>query len=102
MQMILSGEPIDAAAALRAGLVSEVVPPELLLDRAIEIATRIAGHSLIALRAAKRAVLHSTESSLGAGLDFEREALRKPFASEDRREGMAAFLERRPPVFRNR
>jgi len=100
MQMILSGEMIDAGTALRAGLVSEVVAEDLLLGRAIQIAEGIARHSPIALRAAKRAVLQSFETSLSAGLAYEREGLRHPFGSADRKEGMAAFLERRAPVFR--
>jgi len=96
MQMILNGEMIDAGTALRAGLVSE----DLLLGRAIQIAEGIAQHSPIALRAAKRAVLQSFETSLSAGLAYEREGLRHPFGSADRKEGMAAFLERRAPLFR--
>lgn len=102
MQMILSGDMIDAATALRAGLVSEIVPESLMIDRAVQIAGTIARNSPIALRAAKRAVLQSFETSLSAGLAYEREALRYPFGSEDRREGMAAFLERRAPAFRGR
>ncbi len=102
MQMILSGQKIDAATARRAGLVSEVVPHDQLLERAVAVASEIAAHSIIALRSAKRAVLQSFETSLSAGLNYEREALRLPFASEDRKEGMAAFLERRAPSFRGR
>jgi enoyl-CoA hydratase len=99
MQMILTGEPIDAETALRAGLVSEVVPGDRLQERAVEIARVIAGHSSVALRTAKKAVLQAFEISLADGLKVEREIFREPFASEERREGMAAFLERRPARF---
>lgn len=102
MQMILGGQTIDAATALRTGLVSEVVAHDALLERALAIAAGIAAHSAIALKSAKKAVLQSFEMGLSAGLAYEREALRLPFASEDRKEGMAAFLERRPPSFKGR
>lgn len=102
MQMILTGEPIDADTALRAGLVSEVVPAERLLERSIEIAASVARHSAVALRTAKKAVLHAFESTLAEGLVVEREIFREPFASEDRQEGMASFLERRPACFQHR
>lgn len=96
MQMILSGEPMDAATALRCGLVSEVVPPDLLVERALEIASSIARHSPVALRTAKKAVLQSFETSLSAGLEFERALMREPFSSPQREALMAAFLERKP------
>jgi enoyl-CoA hydratase len=102
MQMILTGEPIDAAKALRAGLVSEVVPTAHAVERAVEVARLIARHSAIATRTAKRAVLHAFQSALDEGLAFERATFAEAFASEDRREGMAAFLERRPPRFSGR
>ena len=102
MQMILTGEPIDAATALRAGLVAEVVPAAAAVDRAIEVAVLIARRSPIATRAAKRSVLQAFEASLTEGLAFERETFARTFASEDRREGMAAFLERREPRFTGR
>jgi len=95
MQMILSGEPIDATTALQAGLISEIVTKDRLTERALEIATTIARHSPVALRAAKKAVLHSYEAGLSAGLAFEREALREPFNSPERKERMAAFLDRK-------
>jgi enoyl-CoA hydratase len=102
MQMILTGEPIDSGTALRAGLVSEVVPTATAVDRAVEVAALIARYSPIATRTAKRAVLHAFEASLTEGLGFERETFAETFASEDRREGMAAFLERRKPRFTGR
>jgi enoyl-CoA hydratase len=102
MQMILTGEPIDSATALRAGLVSEVVPAATAVDRALEVASQIARHSPIATRTAKRSVLHSFEALLADGLAYERTVFAEVFASEGRREGMAAFLERRKPRFSNR
>jgi enoyl-CoA hydratase len=102
MQMILTGEPIDPATALRVGLVSEVVPTARAVERAMEVGRLIARHSPIATRTAKRSVLHAFQSALDEGLDFERATFAEAFASEDRREGMAAFLERRPPRFSGR
>jgi enoyl-CoA hydratase len=100
MKMILTGEMIDAEAALRMGLVAEVVPAAQTLARAIEIAARIAEKSPIAAKLAKEAVLMAFETSLASGLNFERRNLRTAFDSADRKEGMAAFLEKRKPVFR--
>jgi enoyl-CoA hydratase len=102
MQMILTGETIDAETALRAGLVSEVVPNSQLLSRAIELGGMIARNAPIALRTAKKSVLKAFELSLSEGLEVERELFREPFASEDRQEGMAAFLSRRPARFQGR
>jgi enoyl-CoA hydratase len=100
MQMILSGEAIDAATALRIGLVAEVAPTAGTLARALEIAAVVATKSPVALRLAKEAVLKAFEMPLSAGLVFERDNLAIAFASEDRKEGMAAFLEKRAPRFK--
>lgn len=100
MWMILSGERIDAKTALRIGLVAEVVPSERTLTRALEIAGKIALHSPVALRLAKEAVLKAFEMPLSAGLAFERRNLELAFASDDRKEGMAAFLQKRLPQFK--
>jgi enoyl-CoA hydratase len=100
MWMILSGERIDALTALRVGLVAEIMPPERTVARALEIAGSIARKSPVALRLAKEAVLKAFEMSLSTGLAFERNNLARAFASEDRKEGMAAFLEKRSPHFR--
>jgi enoyl-CoA hydratase len=99
MLMILSGERIDAATALRIGLVAEVVASAKTVGRALEIAASIATKSPVALRLAKEAVLKAFEMSLSAGLAFERKNLALAFGSGDRKEGMAAFLEKRPPRF---
>lgn len=102
MLMILAGEPIDAARALAAGLVAEVVPPERTLERAVEIAGKIANKAPIAVRLSKEAVLQSFEVGLNAGLDFEKRAFQTLFATEDRMEGVKAFIEKRKPAFRGR
>ncbi|MFQ5773548.1 MAG: enoyl-CoA hydratase-related protein [Kiloniellaceae bacterium] len=102
MKMILTGEPIDAEAALRAGLVAEVVAHGRVLDRALEIAQAIAEKPPITLRLAKQAVLAAYDTPLAAGLREERQAIALAFGTEDRAEGMKAFLEKRPPKFKGR
>jgi enoyl-CoA hydratase len=102
MQMVLGGEPIDAATALRCGLVSEVVPNAQVLPRTLELARLIAGKAPLALRAAKEAVLLAYESALTPALDAERKAFVVLAASQDRNEGIAAFLEKRAPRFEGR
>ena len=102
MKLVLSGAPIDAATALAAGLVAEVVPDDETLDRALDLAASIAEKSPIALRLAKQAVLAAYETNLAAGLEEERRILARAFASEDREEGMRAFLEKRPPNWKGR
>ena len=96
LQMILSAEPIDAQTALRAGLVTEVVAPEQVLGRALDIAAVIATKAPLAARFAKQAVRMADETTLSAGLVFERKMLALAFATEDQKEGMAAFVEKRP------
>jgi enoyl-CoA hydratase len=98
-RMILSGQPIDAMSALRAGLVTEVVPPELLLERSLDVAEVIAGKAPLAIRFAKQAVKMADESTLSAGLVFERKVLASAFETEDQKEGMAAFVQKRPARF---
>ncbi|MCW8907176.1 MAG: 2,3-dehydroadipyl-CoA hydratase [Sedimenticola sp.] len=102
MKMILSGEFIDARSALTAGLVAEVTQPELTLKRALELAATIAGKSPIALRLAKEAILAADETPLSQGLELERKAFLFLAASEDRQEGINAFLERRTPQFKGK
>lgn len=99
MQMVLTGLPIDARAALAAGLVCEVDEPESALARAVEIATQIAARPPLAVRAAKAAVLRAFELPLDEGLAREREAFAALADTHDRNEGIAAFLEKRPPRF---
>jgi enoyl-CoA hydratase len=102
MRLILTGEIIDAEAAERIGLVDEVVDDDALRQRTGELADRIAAHSPVALRLIKEAVRAAAEMPLSAGLAFERELFVTAFASEDRTEGVAAFLEKRTPAFRGR
>ncbi len=102
MEMILTGEPIDAREAHRLGLVARVVPSELLVEDALALAAVIATKSPLALRLAKEAVNASYEMSLTDALAHERRLFYLLFASEDQKEGMAAFLEKREPDFKGR
>jgi enoyl-CoA hydratase len=102
MELVLTAEAMSAAEAERFGLVNRVVPVELLLDEAKKIAKKIAAKPVLAVKAAKEAVLKSANISLDEGLDFERKSFYMLFASEDRREGMKAFLEKRKPEFKGR
>ncbi|EJM98293.1 enoyl-CoA hydratase-related protein [Herbaspirillum sp. YR522] len=102
MKMVLSGELIGADEALAAGLVAEVVDDDAVLARTLALATTIAGKSPLALRLAKEALLKSFELGLEAGLQFERKSFSLLAASDDRREGIAAFKEKRPAVFTGR
>ena len=99
MKMILTGEPIDAHTALGAGLVAEVVPLAQVLERSLDIAAMIASKPPLAARLAKQAINMADEGTLSAGLAFEREMLALAFATEDQKEGMAAFVEKRPARF---
>lgn len=102
MKMVLAGEPIDARTALAAGLVAEVTPRELTVERALELAALIAAKPPIAVRLAKEAVLKSFDTTVEGGLDYERRAFHTLFATEDRQEGIKAFLEKRKPEFKGR
>jgi len=102
MEMILTGEPIDAREAHRLGLVARVVPNELLVEDALTLAAKIATKSPLALRLAKEAVNAAYEMSLTDALAHERRLFYLLFASEDQKEGMAAFLEKRDPDFKGR
>ncbi len=102
MEMCLSGRMMDAAEAERAGLVARVVPAANLMEEAMALANRMAGHSLPILMMAKESVNRAYETTLAEGLKFERRMFHATFATEDRREGMAAFAEKRKPAFTNR
>ncbi|KAF1711455.1 enoyl-CoA hydratase [Pseudoxanthomonas kalamensis DSM 18571] len=102
MDMCLTARRMDAREAEHAGLVSRVVPPEDLHDAALEIGKTIAGKSLPSVMMIKEAINQAYESSLNDGLRFERRLFHSLFATEDQKEGMRAFEERRLPVFRNR
>jgi enoyl-CoA hydratase len=102
MDMILTGRMIDAAEAERAGLVARVVPAAELMTVALAVAEKIAGLSLPAVMAAKESVNRAFETPLAEGLRFERRLFHALFATDDQKEGMAAFIAKRPPKFRNR
>jgi enoyl-CoA hydratase len=102
MDLILTGRTIDAAEAERSGLVSRVVPADALLDEANATAATIAGMSLSAARMAKEAVNRAFESTLAEGLLYERRIFHSAFATEDQKEGMAAFTEKRAANFTHR
>ncbi|MCM0019892.1 MAG: enoyl-CoA hydratase [Tagaea sp.] len=102
MEMCLTGRMMDAAEAERAGLVSRVVPAAELMDEAIKTAAKIAGLSRPIVMMAKEAVNRAYESTLAEGVRFERRVFHATFATEDQKEGMAAFAEKRPPQWKNR
>ncbi|HEY0838188.1 MAG TPA: enoyl-CoA hydratase-related protein [Azospirillum sp.] len=102
MDLLLTGRPMTAEEAERAGLVSRVVPDERLMEEALDVARRIASLSAPVVRLIKESVNHAFRGSLPDGLAFERRLFHLTFATEDRREGMAAFVEKRPPDFKDR
>ncbi|VVE15729.1 enoyl-CoA hydratase [Pandoraea horticolens] len=102
MDMCLTARFMDATEAERAGLVSRVVPADKLLDEAIGAANTICEYSLPVVMAAKEAVNRAFESTLDEGVQFERRLFHSLFALEDQKEGMAAFVEKRKPVFKHR
>ncbi len=102
MEMILSGRFMTAEEAERACLVSRVVPEGDLMEEAMTLAAKIADMSGVAVMTAKKAVERAHETSLAEGLIFERSAFYALFATEDQKEGMAAFVEKRKAQFRNR
>jgi enoyl-CoA hydratase len=102
MDLILTGRMMDATEAERAGLVSRVVPAASLADEALKVAETVASMSLPALIAAKEAVNRSFETPLAEGIRFERRAFYALFATEDQKEGMAAFIEKRAAKFKHR
>jgi enoyl-CoA hydratase len=102
MEMALTGEAISATDAERLGLVNRVVPVELLLEEAQAVAAKIAAKPILAVKAAKEAVLKAANTALDEGLEFERKSFYLLFASEDRKEGMKAFLEKRKADFKGK
>lgn len=102
MKMVLAGEFIDAQTALSSGLIAEITLPELTLERATKLATLIARKPPLAVQLAKEALLNSFETSLSSGLEFERKAFVILAATEDRNEGIAAFMEKRRPQFKGK
>jgi enoyl-CoA hydratase len=102
MDLCLTGRTMDAAEAERAGLVSRIVPAADLLTEAVKIGERISELSRPIVMMAKESVNRAYETSLAEGVRFERRMLHASFATQDRKEGMEAFVEKRKPIFRNR
>jgi enoyl-CoA hydratase len=102
MDLCLTGRMMDAAEAQSSGLVSRVVPVGELMNEALKAAEKIAGFSLPAVMMAKEAVNRALETTLAEGIRFERRVFHSLFATEDQKEGMAAFVEKRSPSFRHR
>lgn len=101
MDMILTGRTMDATEAERCGLVSRVVPAAALVDEALKAAQTIAEFSMPVAMMAKESVNRAYETSLAEGIWFERRLMHSTFAIADQKEGMAAFAEKRKPIFRN-
>jgi enoyl-CoA hydratase len=99
-ELILSGMPLSADEAYRLGLVNRVCEPGGLMDEALETARRIAGNAPISVRQAKHAIHHGLEQSLTNGMLFEIQAYHRVVSTEDRREGIRAFNEKRRPQFK--
>jgi enoyl-CoA hydratase len=102
MELTLTGRMMDAAEAERSGLVARVVPAAELVDEALKVAATIASYSAPAVLAAKESVNRAFETSLAEGLRFERRLFHALFATEDQKEGMRAFAEKRPAAFKHR
>ena len=102
MDMCLTGRVMGADEAERAGLVSRVVPADRLLEEALAIAATIAGMSLPSAMMTKEAVDRAYETTLAEGVRFERRVFHAMFATDDQKEGMRAFVEKRPPTFEGR
>jgi enoyl-CoA hydratase len=99
MDLVLTGRMMDAQEAERCGLVARVVPADKLLEEALSVATTIAGYSIPAVMMAKEAINQAYQSQLADGTLFERRLFHALFATADQKEGMAAFVEKRPPRF---
>jgi enoyl-CoA hydratase/carnithine racemase len=102
MELVLTGRRIDAQDAYRFGLVNQVAKKREWLDRAVELAEVVARRPPLAVRLAKQAVLAAEETALSAGLEHERRLFELAMATEDRVEGMTAFVEKRKPRFKGR
>lgn len=102
MELVLTGSFLSADEALRHGLINRVVPVEVYLEEALKLAALVARQAPVAVRLAKEAVLRAHETHLDEGLYFERKNYYLSFASDDRAEGMAAFVEKRLPHFQGR
>lgn len=102
MELVLTGKFISAEEALQAGLINRVVPAELYLQEAAKLAAEVAAMPPIAVKMAKEAVLKAFDSTLEEGLQYERKNFYLLFASQDQKEGMQAFMEKRKPDFKGK
>lgn len=102
MEMVLTGRMMDAVEAERCGLVARIVPAADLMAEAIKVAQKIASFSMPIVMMAKESVNQSYESTLAEGIHFERRMFHATFGTEDQKEGMNAFVEKRPPQFKNK
>ncbi|MGA7012515.1 MAG: enoyl-CoA hydratase-related protein, partial [Pseudolabrys sp.] len=102
MDLILTGRMMDATEAERSGLVARVVPAASLMDEAMKVAETIANMSLPSVLAGKEAINRAFESGLSEGMAFERRIFHSLFATEDQKEGMKAFVEKRAPKWKNK
>lgn len=102
MEMCLTGRMMDAEEAERCGLVSRIVPTKELRDEAVKVAKQIAGFSRPATMLTKESVNRAFETTLSEGVRFERRVFHSTFATQDQKEGMAAFIEKRKPSFKHR
>ena len=102
MDLCLTGRMMDAAEAERLGLVSRIVPADKLLEEAVGVAEKVASMSRPIAMLVKEAVNRAFETSLSEGVRFERRLFHSTFATEDQKEGMAAFIAKRKPAFKNR
>jgi len=102
MEMVLTGNMMSAEESLRRGLVNKIVPAEYYLEEAKTLAKEIASKPPVAVRLAKEAVLKSFDTTIEGGLEFERRNFYLLFASEDQKEGMKAFVEKRKPEWRGK
>jgi enoyl-CoA hydratase len=102
MDLILTGRMMSAKEALDAGLISRIVPPEHVFTEALRVAQEMASKGPIALKLAKESVLRAFETTLSEGVEYERKLFYMLFATEDQKEGMRAFVEKRRPDFRGR
>ncbi|MEA2840393.1 MAG: enoyl-CoA hydratase [Methylobacteriaceae bacterium] len=102
MDMCLTGRMMDAAEAERSGLVARVVPADQLMDEALKTANTIAAMSLPVVMMTKESINRAYETTLAEGIRFERRVFHSMFALEDQKEGMIAFVEKRPPNFKHR
>lgn len=102
MEMLLTGDPISADEALRYGLINKVVPVEVYFEEALKLAKKIAVQPPVAARLIKKSVLKAMDNPLDEGMEYERNCFYLLFASEDKNEGMRAFVEKRRPQFTGR